>query len=50
MVQALCNSFYAIYWVDVRNGRYEVLKQSHDSRFHLAKQGTYQELLQAFLS
>ena len=50
MVQALCNSFYAIYWVDVRNGRYEVLKQSHDSRFHLAKQGPYQEMLQAFLS
>ena len=50
MVQALCNSFYAIYWVDIRNERYEVLKQSHDSRFHLEKRGPYQEMLQAFLS
>lgn len=50
MVQALCNSFYAIYWVDIRNERYKVLKQSHDSRFHLEKQGPYQEMLQAFLS
>ena len=50
MVQALCNSFYAIYWVDIRNGRYKVLKQSHDSCFHLEKQGPYQEMLQAFLS
>ena len=50
MIQALCNSFYAIYRVDLKSGRYEVLKRSHDSRIHLKKYGPYQEMLQAFVT
>lgn len=50
MIQALCNSFYAIYRVDLKNGQYEVLKRSHDSRIHLKKRGPYEDMLQAFVT
>lgn len=48
MVQALCNSFYAIYRVDIKNGQYEVLKCSRDNTIHLNRKGRYQDMLTAF--
>ena len=48
MVQALCNSFYAIYRVDIKNGQYEVLKRSRDNTIHLSRKGRYQDMLTAF--
>ena len=44
-IRALCNSFYAIYRIDIKNGDYEMIKGTDDMKKILSRSGPYEKLL-----
>lgn len=48
IIRALCNSFYAIYRIDLKEGTYLMIKGSDEMRVLLPKSGGYEEMIKGF--
>ena len=49
-IRALCNSFYAIYRIDMQNGTYAMIKGTDDIKKILPATGSYDDLIKAICS
>lgn len=48
IVRALCNTFYAVYRIDIKAGTYEMIKGSTEMQELIARKGNYQEMMDGF--
>lgn len=50
IMKALCNSFYGIYLISLKNESYEMIKGSADMTAILPRKGSYEEMMKSFLT